>query len=384
MNFCKFTYRAIVLVSFMTSLSVSNVFAQNTGVINGNNINVRLYADSERNSVLTTVNRGKPIEIQGLEDGFYKVSFDDINEVYISDKYVNLENVDGFVANADTYVNIRQLPSLDSQIVGQAKAGEKIQVTYKVDDWYKIDYSSEEAFIHKDFVDGELLPYVSSLEIDEFLPYSNYNEDLIVESNDMYIIVNSDDGINLRSEPSEFSDVLAVLPNRKTADYIESQGEWVKVSYNNTIGFVNSNYIYIESGEIPVSNNYLADEIIEYGKQFLGTPYVYGGTNLNSGVDCSGFVYSVMQHFNINLSRSSREQVHNGSTIQKSQLQKGDLVFFDTNGGANRGNISHVGIYIENNQFIHSSSSKNGWGVTISSLNEDYYIRTYVTAARVL
>ena len=75
--------------------------------------------------------------------------------------------------------------------------------------------------------------------------------------------------------------------------------------------------------------------------------------------------------------------VRNGTQISKDQLQAGDLVFFDTT-GVNDGGISHVGIYMDNGNFIHSSSSKRTWGVTISSLNEDYYIRTYVTAARVL
>jgi cell wall-associated NlpC family hydrolase len=84
-----------------------------------------------------------------------------------------------------------------------------------------------------------------------------------------------------------------------------------------------------------------------------------------------------MRDFDITLNRSSRAQSKNGYAVARSDLRMGDLVFFDTNGGANRGNISHVGIYIENGQFIHSSSASKGSGVTISSLNESYYNRNY-------
>jgi cell wall-associated NlpC family hydrolase len=73
----------------------------------------------------------------------------------------------------------------------------------------------------------------------------------------------------------------------------------------------------------------------------------------------------------------------NGVRVKKANLQKGDLLFFDTS-GSNNGRISHVGIYIGNGQFIHSTSSKRTWGVSISSLSEAYYMRTYVTASRVI
>ncbi|MPN39735.1 Gamma-D-glutamyl-L-lysine dipeptidyl-peptidase [bioreactor metagenome] len=114
----------------------------------------------------------------------------------------------------------------------------------------------------------------------------------------------------------------------------------------------------------------------------MGTPYVYGGTNLNKGVDCSGFVYSVFKNFGIDLNRSSAGMASNGVYVEKSSLQPGDLILFDTT-GANDGGISHVGMYIGNGQYIHSTSGRE-YCVTISDLNNDYGLRTYVTARRVL
>ena len=134
---------------------------------------------------------------------------------------------------------------------------------------------------------------------------------------------------------------------------------------------------------VKAANTSLAQEIVDFAKQYIGTSYQWGGTNLKSGVDCSGFVYSVMKNFGISLSRSSASMAaSNGSPVSKSDLQMGDLVFFDTS-GANDGNISHVGIYIGNGKYIHSSSGA-AWGVTISSLGDAYSARTYVTARRVL
>jgi cell wall-associated NlpC family hydrolase len=119
--------------------------------------------------------------------------------------------------------------------------------------------------------------------------------------------------------------------------------------------------------------------IITYSKRFLGVKYVWGGSTAK-GFDCSGFVKYIFKHFGISLNRTSRSQASQGVKVKKANLKAGDLVFFDTNGGLNR--INHVGIYIGNGKFIHSSSSHKG--VVISSLNSGFYSKTYMTARRIL
>ena len=96
-------------------------------------------------------------------------------------------------------------------------------------------------------------------------------------------------------------------------------------------------------------------EVVNFALQFEGNPYVYGGTSLTNGADCSGFVMSVFSHFGINTGRSSREQAGKGKTIPVDQVQPGDLLFY-----ASGDYINHVGIYVGDGKIIHSSNPATG------------------------
>lgn len=110
--------------------------------------------------------------------------------------------------------------------------------------------------------------------------------------------------------------------------------------------------------------------------ELMGTSYVLGGTT-TSGFDCSGFILYIMNGYGIKLARTTQSQAKQGFIVKPDELRTGDLVFFNTSG---RG-ISHAGIYLGDNSFAHSSTSK---GVIISKLNERYYKERYVTARRVV
>lgn len=107
-----------------------------------------------------------------------------------------------------------------------------------------------------------------------------------------------------------------------------------------------------------------------------GTPYKFGGVT-TGGFDCSGFTRYVFQKMGVNLARVSTAQYQQGNAVAKSQLKEGDLVFFNTLGKG----VSHVGIYIGDGKFAHSSSSK---GIRIDKLSNSYYNARYVGAKRIL
>lgn len=128
------------------------------------------------------------------------------------------------------------------------------------------------------------------------------------------------------------------------------------------------------SGTVAISGG--AKQILSYASQFLGIPYVWGGTSPSPGFDCSGYVQYVYRHYGISLNRTSEQQYNNGVSVSRSDLRPGDLVFFHTySSGA-----SHVGIYVGNNTMINSS---NG-GVSYDDMTNSYWSSRYLGARRVI
>ena len=133
---------------------------------------------------------------------------------------------------------------------------------------------------------------------------------------------------------------------------------------------------YSGSTDYVTSSSEVRQQLLRQFKRWEGTPYRYGGSSLN-GVDCSAFVQNTYRvKFNKRIPRTTRTQIKVGKRIKKSQLRVGDIVFFKTGR-----NSMHNGIYMGNAKFMHASSSK---GVTISSLNNNYWRKRYLTSRRVL
>jgi lipoprotein Spr len=126
----------------------------------------------------------------------------------------------------------------------------------------------------------------------------------------------------------------------------------------------------------------LADSILSHGLSLLGTRYRYGGSSVKSGFDCSGFIgYLFKEELGMQLPRSSRDMINiDAPLVARDELEPGDLLFFSTSG---RNRVSHAGIYMGDNQFIHSSSSRSG-GVRVDSLDDRYWSRTFIEAKRAL
>jgi len=121
-------------------------------------------------------------------------------------------------------------------------------------------------------------------------------------------------------------------------------------------------------------------QLLEDAKYFKGGKYVWGGTT-PEGFDCSGYVQYLYKKHHINLPRTAWAQSKHGTTVNKENLQKGDLLFFLTD--KKRGiPVTHVGIYLGNGKFIHAASKKKG--IIISPLNSGHYANTFVSAKRVL
>ena len=136
------------------------------------------------------------------------------------------------------------------------------------------------------------------------------------------------------------------------------------------------------SGNKPYQLPVLADSILERGMSLIGTRYRFGGTS-EAGFDCSGFIgYLFREEAGMNLPRSTREMINvDAPLVSRNNLKPGDLLFFATNG--RRGRVSHAGIYLGDDQFIHSSSRRSG-GVRVDSLGDSYWSKTFIEAKRAL
>ena len=164
---------------------------------------------------------------------------------------------------------------------------------------------------------------------------------------------------------------------------VSSNGDWYKVeTTTGVIGWCGSSYIKdIRNGKLPsygLSSSEKINNVLKVAKEQLGKPYVFGSTGPDS-FDCSGLAYYVFKNgAGITLPRNSKDQATVGTYVAKSDLKPGDLVFFNTSGSG----ISHLGIYIGNNEMIHAPRS--GKNVEIVKITDSYWANRYVTARRVI
>jgi hypothetical protein len=121
--------------------------------------------------------------------------------------------------------------------------------------------------------------------------------------------------------------------------------------------------------------DYLRDAMVKTAKDFIGVPYLWGGTSRDDGFDCSGLTMTVYQLNGLDLPRNSACQFEAGTIVRKNDLQKGDLVFFSVKG---ENDVSHVGIFIGDGKFIHASS--HGGKIRIDSLSADYFANQFIGA----
>lgn len=181
------------------------------------------------------------------------------------------------------------------------------------------------------------------------------------------------DILNMRSTPdlTKKDNIIRKLKSSEEVIIIESVSDWYKiVATGEEVGYVHSDYIHIYSLDSELSD--IRMQIIAYAKQFIGTPYRYGGSDLAAGVDCSGFTGQVVRPFGYILNRSSKGQGSNGIAVSESELEIGDLVLYGYSGY-----ISHVALYAGSSRVIHATVSK---GVKITDMRG--YLRKPVIGFR--
>ncbi len=252
------------------------------------------------------------------------------------------------VANVDSYLNVREGASEGSKVIGKMPKNAGCEILEEASGWYHIQSGKVDGYVKADYL---LTGDAAAMKANELL------------TNKATANVSS---LNVRSGASTDSEILIKVGQGEKLDVVEQLDNWVKVALDNEEGYVAAEYVSIAK-ELPTAvtmqDLYYGDgvsnkrvEIVEYAKQFLGNRYVWGGTSLTKGTDCSGFTMSVYKKFGVSLPHSSQAQAGCGTKVEFSNIKPGDLVFYSRGSKS----IGHVAMYIGNGQVIHASSSKTG------------------------
>lgn len=262
-------------------------------------------------------------------------------------------------------LRLRQSASTESTILATASKGDSVIILENAgNNWYKVDYKSVQGYMSGDYL-------TVATTADAAIGYGKVSA--------------GGSTLNMRSGAGTSYSIVSSLADGTIVEIVGINNGWYKIQYNGKTGYVSSDYMVTVKDSVgsrstaqAAASSAIGDQIVAYAKQFLGTPYVYGG-NGPSCFDCSGFTKYVYAHFGVTLNRTATDQLANGTSVSKSQLQPGDLVFFRAN---TTKPVSHVGIYIGGGQFIHAST--NTYSVKIDRLDSGYYAGVYVYGRHIL
>lgn len=269
------------------------------------------------------------------------------------------------IANVSDNLNVRAVAAEDGKLVGKLPKDAACEVLDMDDTWAHIKSGSVEGYVSREY----LLTGI---------PAKHKAEELATTMARV-----TTDSLKVRAEASTDSEVITMVPNGEELEVAAVEGDWVKVLLDDDEVYVSGEFVEVsaELGTAVTMSELLYGQgisdvrvdLCQYAKEFLGNPYVWGGTSLTKGADCSGYVMSLYKKYGVNLPHSSRAQANCGTTIKVSEAQPGDLIFY----GKGK-TINHVAMYIGGGRVIHASNPKTG--IRISNVS----YRTPLKAVRIL
>lgn len=306
----------------------------------------------------------------------------------IKEDYSNL-----VIADVNSYVNVRSIPSEEGEIVGKLYDNSAGNFLGEEDGWYKIE-------------SGKCIGYVKA----EYCVTGEAANELAKEVGRRIAVVTTET-LNVRKLPNTESAILGQVPLEEVLTVTDEAGGWVQIKIEEGYGYVSRDYVELstefvtaESKEeeqarlqkeeeerqaaleasrkareaaaaeaakaqeaaaeaaasVSTSNAALGQQVADYALQFVGNPYVYGGTSLTNGADCSGFTLAVYANFGVSLPHSAAAQNKKGASVGSlDNAIPGDLVYYS----------GHVGIYIGGGQIVHARNSR--YGIVVSNANYD-------------
>ena len=237
------------------------------------------------------------------------------------------EYLDMAFANVTSFLYVRSEPPKESEYVGKLYPGYAAKITGPVGEWTAVE-------------SGDVTGYVKTEYILTGAEAQTYAENLVTEA---------------QQEGKEEAEAFTYAVSRKSEEAQMTQEVQENVQQTETT----------EVSAQPASNG---QAIVDYACQFIGNPYVWGGTSLTDGADCSGFVQSVFAHFGISLPRTTYDQIYAGVEVSYDQAMPGDLICYD----------GHIGIYIGNGQIVNAQNPEQGIGISPATYTTILSVRRIV------
>lgn len=266
------------------------------------------------------------------------------------------------IANVSNYLNVREKPGEESKLVGKMSKNCGCEVLEISDGWAHIKSGKVNGYVKAEYL---LTGQEARNRADEV-------------ATDMAVC--NSGGLRVRQEASTDSPIITLVAEGEALEVVEQLDGWVKIMLDDEEAYVSADFVDIAKKlDRAVTQTELqygkgvSDvrvDLVNYAKQFLGNPYVWGGVSLTNGADCSGFVLSVFKKYGVSLPHSSAVQSGMGSKVSLSEAKPGDLVFY-----AQNGRVNHVAIYIGNGQVIHASNPRSGIKISNVSYRTPYSVR---------
>lgn len=267
------------------------------------------------------------------------------------------------ISKVDSYLNVRSEPKPDGKVIGKMTSKAAGEILEVLDGWYHIKSGNIDGYISAD---------------PQYTATGQEAKDIAMVEAELMAVVNTD-MLNVRTEPTTESTIWTQISKEERYPVLEQLDGWVQIELDTE----DSDKAYIATRDNNVEVRYALAEaikfspleeaaqasasrrsqIVNYALQFVGNRYVWGGTSLTNGVDCSGFTMKVMEKFGVSLPHYSGSQAQMGKAVSSSEMRPGDLIFYANS----RGVVNHVAMYIGNGQIVHAASRRSG--IKISTWN---------------
>ena len=345
-------------------------------IIRADKLNIRSEPNGDADNVVGQALQNERYEVIAQENGWVQIA-----EGYISADYVEirlalnearkldlrtmaLNQYDHLViSKVDNYLNVREEPKSDGKIIGKMTSKAAGEILETLDGWYKIR-------------SGNITGYITADP--QYTTTGQEARDIALETASLMAIVNTD-MLNVRKEPSTESSIWTQISKEERYPVLQQLDGWVQIEMDTE----DSDNAFISTRDNNVEVRYALAEAIKFSPleeaaqaaasrrtqlvnfalQYVGNPYVWGGTSLTNGIDCSGFTMQVMKQFGVSLPHYPGSQAKMGKAVTSSEMRPGDLIFYANSGGT----VNHVAIYIGNGQIVHAASRRSG--IKISTWN---------------